>query len=64
MSISANNVALTQNDVQRDLGLLVNKNLTWNENYQHRKQKALGALFQMRQNLSKECHWRTKLNAY
>ena len=29
MSTSVNNVALTETDVQRDLGLLVNKKLKW-----------------------------------
>ena len=64
MSTIVDNVALFETDVQRGLGLLVNKKLTWNENCELRKRKALGELFQLKRNVPKECHWKTKLDAY
>ena len=49
---------------QRDLGLTVQQNLSWNEDCKRRSNKAMGALFQIKRNLTSNCNWRIKLNAY
>ena len=49
---------------QRDLGLIVQQNLSWNENCKRRSNTAMSALFQIKRNLTSNCNWRIKLNAY
>ena len=50
--------------MQRDLGLLVNQSLRMKKNFQLRKQKAPVAVFQIKRNVSKYFHWKTKLSEY
>ena len=40
------------------------QNLSCNENCKRRSNKAMGALFQIKRNLTSNCNWRIKLNAY
>ena len=58
------NAKLTPVQSQRDLGLIVQQNLSWNENCKRISNKAMGALFQIKRNLTSNCNWRIKLNAY
>ena len=58
------NAKLTPAQSQRDLGLIVQQNLSWKENCKRRSNKAMGALFQIKRNLTSNCNWRIKLNAY
>ena len=53
-----------ETDVQLDLGLLVYQRLRLNKKCQLHKQKALVAMFQMKRNLSKDCHLKIKLIAF
>lgn len=56
--------SLTETKSQRDLGLIVQSNLTWRDNCSLRSTKAMNALFQIKRNISKASHWTTRLNAY
>ena len=49
---------------QRDLGLIIQQNLSWIENCLSRSRKAMSALFQIKYNLSSSCDCKVKLNAY
>ena len=49
---------------QRDLGIIVQQNLSWNENCKRRSNKAMFALFQIKRILTSNCNWRIKLNVY
>ena len=49
---------------QRDLGLIVNCNITWNSNCHQRSAKAMSALFQIEGYLAVSCSVKTKLDAY
>ena len=49
---------------QHDLGPILQKNLSWNENCLSRSRKAMSALFQIKCNLSSSFDWKVKLNAY
>ena len=64
MSTIVNNVTLTETDAKPDLGLLVNKKLTWNENCQLPKRKALGALFQLKRSVKRMSLENQTKNAY
>ena len=50
--------------IQRDLGVMISNNLSWNENSNRRATKAMGAFFQIKRSLSQKCAIITKLNAY
>ena len=58
------NAKLTPVQSQRDLELIVQQNLSWNENCKRRSNKAMGALFQTKRNLTSTGNRRIKLNAY
>ena len=49
---------------QRDLGLIIQQNLSWNGNCLSRSRKAMSALLKMKRNLSCSFDWKVKLNAY
>ena len=49
---------------QRDLGLIVSCNLSWNSNCHQSSAKAMSTLFQIKRNLVVNCSVKTKLDAY
>ena len=55
---------LTRTSPQKDLGIIVQDNLTWNENWHFRATNAIGALFQIKRNISDLSSRITKLAAY
>ena len=64
LSASLNKTDLKEAPVQRDLGLLISSNLNWTENCEIRIQKATGAFFQIKRNISNKSSISTKLHAY
>ena len=46
------NKSLSTVQIQRDLGVMINNNLSWNENSNRRATKAMGAFFQIERSLS------------
>ena len=64
LSIKLNDTELHPTNVQKDLGLLITPNLTWNENCKMRAQKATRAFFQLKPNISATCSWVNKLHSY
>ena len=61
---SLTNQELGEVDSQRDLGLIVSKNLTWNSNCNHRLSKATKAFYQTKRSLTDSGSLKNKLNAY
>ena len=61
-SLKKNN--LKEAAVQRDIGLIISSNLNWTENCEIRIQKATGAFFQIKRNISNKSSISTKLHAY
>ena len=59
LSTKLNDTELHPTNVQKDLGLLITPNLTWNENCKMRAQKATRAFFQLKPNISATCSWLT-----
>ena len=55
---------LTTVKEQRDLGLIVSSNLSWDENGNRQASKAMNALFNIKRSLTKNCSNETKVNAY
>ena len=64
LSAKLNDTELHPTNVQKDLGLLITPNLTWNENCEIRAQKATRASFQLKRNISATCSWVNKLHSY
>ena len=58
------NKSLSTVQVQRDLGVVISNNVSWNENSNRRATKAMAAFFQIKRSLSQKCAIITKLNAY
>ena len=56
--------SLSNVQIQRDLGVMISNNLSWNENSYRRATKAMGAFFQIKLSLSQKCAIQAKLNAY
>ena len=49
---------------QKDLGLIITSNLSWQGNCNHRVQKATSAFFQIKRNMSAISSTSTKMNCY
>ena len=64
LSAKLNDTELHPTNVQKDLGLLITPNLTWNENCEIRAQKATRAFFQLKRNIFATCSWVNKLHSY
>ena len=64
LSTKLNGTELHPTNVQKDLGLVITPNLTWNENCKMRAQKATRAFFQLKRNISATCSWVNKLHSY
>ena len=64
LSTKLNDTELHPTNVQKDLGLLITPNLTWNENCKMCAQKATRAFFQLKRIISTTCSWVNKLHSY
>ena len=61
-NLQGNQVLTTK--FQKDLGIIISKNLNWNEDCGKRCTKGMNALYQLKKNLSQKSHLTTRLNAY
>ena len=61
---SLKNQELGEVHSQRDLGLIVSKNLNWNSNCNHRLSKATKAFYQIKRSMTDSASLKNKLNAY
>ena len=61
---SLKNQELGEVHSQRDLGLIVSKNLNWNSNCNHRLSKATKAFYQIKRSMTVSASLKNKLNAY
>ena len=64
LSVKLNDTELHPTNVQKDLGLLITPNLSWNKNCEIRAQKATWAFFQLKRNISARFSWVNKLHSY
>ena len=64
LSAKLNDTELHPTNFQKDLGLLITPNLTWNKNCEILAQKATRAFLQLERNISATCQWVNKLHPY
>ena len=64
LTAAIDNLEIEPTNLQRDLGLWITSNLTWNDNCTTRTKKGLSALFQLKRNLSTNSTRNSKLNSY
>ena len=64
LSTKLNDTELHPTNNQKDLSLLITRNVTLNENCEIRAQKATRAFFQLKRNISTTCSWVNKLHSY
>ena len=62
--VSSKGVKLGTVNSQKDLGVIMTKNISWNENIKRRTGKAWRAFFNLKRNISCYANLETKLNAY
>ena len=63
-TVRMNEKIVSTSNTQKDLGIIINDNLTWHDNTMRRHSKALRALWSLRRNLPWSTSRRSKLNAY
>ena len=63
-TVRMNEKIVSTSNTQKDLGIIINDNLTWHDNTMRRHSKALRALWSLRRNLPSSTSRRSKLNAY
>ena len=64
LAAELNDTKLHPTNDQKDLGLLITPNLTWNQNCEKHAQKATRAFFQLKRNVSATCSCVNKLHSY
>ena len=62
--IFINDQALEQTDSEKDLGIIVTRELTWTANVERRCSKAIVAYLMIKMNIAYETEWSTKKNLY
>ena len=62
--VKMNEVTVKPVKVQKDLGVLISNDLSWNENCNLRRTKALKSLWFLKRNISFKSTTEAKLNAY